>query len=345
MAATASLSDLLPRFLRRCDADSTRLAYDWELRRFLAWLPDPAGAEVLFDYRDALRARGLGPTTIQWRTIVARAFLKFAREQGEGDAPAVGDFKPPRGTTGFAPRVLTKQQLTTLITAPDRRSHRGKRDALVLVFMGVGGLRAGEVCRLDRADAQIGRGTVALRVYGKGRKQRLVALPGSWAAPLKTYLTAWPERESTSEPLFWSGQPGHETRRLTVAAVDYIVRGHARTTGLPSVSAHRPASHRRFARDRCRGAAPSPTGQARALLGAGDVKVSACRRASRCLSGRFNTITIRLSVCPCLRPCGRRGGGTRGDGFAACCWREQRPEMPARSSSLTMARHAMLNRP
>jgi integrase len=238
MAAISSLSDLLPRFLRRCDADSTRLAYDRELRRFLAWLPDPAGPEVLFDYRDALRARGLGPTTIQWRTIVARAFLKFAREQGGLDVPEVGDFKPPRGTTGFAPRVLTRQQLTTLITAPDRRSHRGKRDALVLVFMGVGGLRAGEVCRLDRADVQTGRGTVTLHVLGKRLKQRLVALPGSWAGPLKTYLTSWPARESPNEPLFWSGQPGHETRRLTVAAVDYIVRQHARATGLPSVSAH-----------------------------------------------------------------------------------------------------------
>lgn len=237
MAASSSLNDLLPRFLRRCDADSTRVAYDRELRRFLAWLPDPPGPEVLFDYRDHLRERGLGPTTIQWRTIVARAFLAFAGEQGV-DAPVVGDFKPPRGTTGFAPRVLTRQQLTALVTAPDRRSHRGKRDALVLVFMGVGGLRAGEVCRLDRGDVDTGRGTVTLRVYGKGRKQRLVALPGAWAAPLRSYLTAWPARQSEQEPLFWSGQPGHENRRLTVAAVDYIVRQHSRATGLPSVSAH-----------------------------------------------------------------------------------------------------------
>jgi integrase len=162
----------------------------------LAWLPEPAGAEVLFDYRDALRARGLGPTRIQWRTIVSRAFLKFAREQDGLDVPEVGDFKPPRGTTGFAPLVLTRQQLTTLITALDRRSHRNKRDALVLTFMGVGGLRAGEVCRLDRADVDAGRGKVTFRVYGKGRKQRLVALPGSWAAPLRTYLATWPERES-----------------------------------------------------------------------------------------------------------------------------------------------------
>jgi hypothetical protein len=41
--------------------------------------------------------------------------------------------------------VLSRQKLTVLITAPDQRSHRGKRDAPVLAFVGVGGLRAGEV--------------------------------------------------------------------------------------------------------------------------------------------------------------------------------------------------------
>lgn len=238
MPASTPLSDLLPRFLRRCDAESTRLAYERELRRFLAWMPDPPGTEVLFDYRDHLRERSLGPTTVQWRTTVARAFLKFAREQGGPDVPAVGDFKPPRGTTGFAPRVLSKQQLTTLISAPDRRTHRGKRDALVLAFMGIGGLRAGEVCRLGRADVQIGHGAVILHVLGKRLKQRLVPIPGSWAAPLRTYLGSWPVRETDQEPLFWAGQPGHEDRRITVAAVDYIVRQTAKAAGVPAISAH-----------------------------------------------------------------------------------------------------------
>lgn len=238
MAEISSLNDLLPRFLRRCDAESTRVAYERELRRFLAWLPQAPTSEVLFDYRDFLRARKLQATTVQWRTTVARAFLKFAREHVGSGAPQVGDFRPPKGTTGFAPHVLTRPQLARLISAPDRRSHRGKRDALVLVFMGVGGLRAGEVCRLDRADVEAQRGQVVLRVSGKGRKQRLVPLPGSWAAPIRSYLTTWPERESNQEPLFWCGQPGHEGRRMTVAAVDYIVRQHARATGLAAVSAH-----------------------------------------------------------------------------------------------------------
>jgi integrase/recombinase XerC len=238
MDDTSSLNDLLPRFLRRCDAESTRLAYERELLRFLAWLPTAPTAEVLFDYRDQLRERKLGPTTIQWRTTVARAFLKFAADQIGVEAPDVGDFKPPKGTTEFAPHVLRRGQLSALISAPDRRTHRGKRDVLVLAFMGVGGLGAGEVCRLDRAEITIRGGTVVLRVSGKGRKQRLVPLSGPWAGPVRSYMTAWPERGIHHEPAFWCGQPGHEDRRLTVAAIDYLVRTHAATAGLDDVSAH-----------------------------------------------------------------------------------------------------------
>jgi integrase len=186
----------------------------------------------------SLRERQLGPTTIAWRTTVARAFLKFAADQVGVEAPAVGDFKPPKGTTGFVPHVLSRGQLSALIAAPDKRTHRGKRDALVLAFMGIGGLRAGEVCRLDRADITIRNGTVVLLVSGKGRKQRLVALPGPWAGPVRSYMGTWTERGVEHEPAFWCGQPGHEDRRLTVAAVDYIVRQHARATGLTSTSAH-----------------------------------------------------------------------------------------------------------
>ncbi len=238
MPDVAPLIEILPRFLRRCDAESTRQAYERELRRFLAWLPGAPTAEALFDHRDFLRARGLGPTTVQWRTTVARAFLKFAATQEGAQTPAIGDFRPPKGMTGFAPHVLTRGQLHALLAAPDRRTKRGKRNGLVLAFMGVGGLRAGEVCRLDRVDVTIRDGTVVLRVNGKGRKQRLVPLSGPWAAPVRSYMGTWAERGAPNEPAFWCGQPSHEDRRLTAAAIDYIVRRHAAVAGLQDVSSH-----------------------------------------------------------------------------------------------------------
>ena len=232
-----SLQEALPRFLRRCDAESTRVAYKRELRRFLAWLVGEPVPEVLYDYRDYLREKGLGPTTIQWRTTVARAFLKFAEAHGYLEGPVVGDFKPPKGKTGFAPRILSKRELNKLLTAPDRRSRRGKRDALVLACLGVGGLRASEVCRLNAEDVQIRHSQVVLHVNGKRRKRRLVPLPPEWCSLLRSYLRSWPECTGSAS-LFWCGQPGHEDKRLTGAAVDYVVRQNAEVAGLTGVSAH-----------------------------------------------------------------------------------------------------------
>jgi integrase len=238
LGAQAALSVALPRFLRRCDAASTRLAYERELLRLIAWLPVRPGPEVLFDYRDALRARGLGPTTIRWRTTVARAFMQFAEREGYLPPTLAGDFRPPRGLSGFAPRVLTQRELERLLAAPDRRSRRGRRDAAILMCLGVGGLRAGEVCALDAEDLLIRSDAVVLTVNGKGRKRRLVSLPARWAEGFRAYLKSSPEVNVPGASLFRCVRPGQEARRLTVPAVDYLVRQHAKAAGLAGISAH-----------------------------------------------------------------------------------------------------------
>jgi len=231
------LQEAFLRFLRRCDAGSTRLAYERELRRFLAWINGELGPEILFDYRDYLRGKGLGPTTVQWRTTVARAFLRFAEKQGYLEEPVAGDFKPPKGKTGFAPRILSRRELKRLLDGPDCRSRRGKRDALVLVCLGVGGLRASEVCRLNARDVQIQKQRIILHVTGKRRKHRLVPLAGEWVALFRSYLKSWPQSQG-GYPLFWCGQPSHEGKRITVAAIDYLVRQYAKGSGIHGIGAH-----------------------------------------------------------------------------------------------------------
>ena len=230
------LQHALPRFLRRCDASSTRLAYKRELSRFLEWLPELADDELLFDYRDYLRARNLGPTTVRWRTTVVRAFLQFAERRKYIDRPLADDFKPPRGKAGFAPRVLTRVELDRLIATPDRRTRRGKRDALVLVCLGVGGLRASEVCRLNAEDVTIQDDRVIFCVMGKRKKERLVPVFG-YLNLVGSYLTGWPKAHGDA-PLFLGGHQGRESNRMTISGVDYLVRRHAQAVSITGISAH-----------------------------------------------------------------------------------------------------------
>ena len=175
-------------------------------------MPDPVDDELLYDYRDYLRDRGLGPTTVRWCTTVVRAFVQFAERRGYVDQQLAGDFKPPKGKTGFAPRVLSQAELDRLIATPDRRTRRGKRDALVLVCLGIGGLRASEVCRLNAGDVTIQDDRFILRVLGKRRKERLVPILG-YLDLIRGYLASWPEARG-SAPLFLGGHQGRETRRL-----------------------------------------------------------------------------------------------------------------------------------
>jgi len=206
------------------------------LRRFLEWLPDSIDDELLFDYRDYLRARNLGPTTVRWRTTVIRAFLQFAERRKYTDRPLADDFKPPRGKTGFAPRVLTQAELDRLIATPDRRTRRGKRDAFVLVCLGVGGLRASEVCRLNAEDVVIQGDWVILRVLGKRKKARLVPIPGHLDL-VKSYIASWSEAQGQA-PLILGGHKGREAKRLTLSGVDYLVRRYAQAADIAGISAH-----------------------------------------------------------------------------------------------------------
>ncbi len=120
---------------------------------------------------------------------------------------------------------------------PDRRSQRGKRDAFALVCLGVGGLRASEVCRLNAEDVQIQLGQIVLHVTGKQRKHRLVPLSGEWVSLFRSYLRNWPKSRG-SHSIFWCGQAGCENKRLTVAAIDYLVRQHTKESSIYGISAH-----------------------------------------------------------------------------------------------------------
>lgn len=222
--------------MRRCDASSTRLAYKRELVRFLAWLPAEPADELLFDYRDHLRDRHLGPTNVRWRTTVVRLFLRFACRRQYIDECLVGDFAPPKGKSGFAPIVLSQQELSRLLNAPDRRTRQGKRDALILMVLGIGGLRVGEVCRMNINDVATVDGHADLYVLGKRKRERLVRIPCA-ADLVRSYLIAWPE-VGASSPLFLGGQPGRESKRITVSGIRYLVSRHGHSSCLSSISPH-----------------------------------------------------------------------------------------------------------
>lgn len=116
---------------------------------------------------------------------------------------------------------------------PDRRTRTGKRDLAILTCLGVGGLRAGEVCRLSSGDVEEHGDRVLLRVNGKGRKIRLVPLGGEAVTALRSHLRAC-GRVSNAEPIFRNAQG----RRLTVGGINYVLAKTCQIAEQPRVTAH-----------------------------------------------------------------------------------------------------------
>jgi site-specific recombinase XerD len=75
-----------------------------------------------------------------------------------------------------------------------------------------------------------------LTVNGKGTKQRMVTLPCQWTDLFQGYLKMWPKSRRPWNPFFWCGPKAD--RRITPAAIDYLVKRAAGEAEIPRLHPH-----------------------------------------------------------------------------------------------------------
>ena len=160
---------------------------------------------------------------------------------------------PVRGSRLPAGRSLASGELVALLEACWRdRSLAGVRDAAIIALLYVGGLRRAEIAFLDIGDYQVASG--ALKVRGKGDKERLVYVVGGAGEALDEWLnwrgeSGWSEHETESSkvttaesgealfcPILKSGRLVR--RRLTDQAIYNILKKRALQGGVTHFSPH-----------------------------------------------------------------------------------------------------------
>src|SRR5579859_1500308 len=166
-------------------------AFPWEMLRF--------------EYTTMLRARlaeRYRPATANKHIAALRGVLKAAWQLELMNAEAyhkAASIKNVRGSTLPAGRSLKDGELRALLLACQKDATiKGCRDLALLALLFATGLRRQEIIRLDVADYD--RDTHALRVRGKGQKERLVYVEATGAyEALQTWLS---HRGDTPGPLF-----------------------------------------------------------------------------------------------------------------------------------------------
>ena len=84
-------------------------------------------------------------------------------------------------------KYLSKDEVQLVLEQPDTSTKQGRRDATIISLLYDTGARVQELCDLTVKDIRL-QGSPSVRLFGKGRKARLVPLMSDTANILKSYI-------------------------------------------------------------------------------------------------------------------------------------------------------------
>ena len=243
--ASANRDPLVEEFLRylaveRNASSRTLKAYRQALTAFRAENEAPWKKCTANDFRDYLfiiMKRGQARSYVRLQFSALRTFYQFlAARKGLRHNP-VREVQLPKIDKKL-PLVLTRQQVEELLAAPARVAKNRaapvwmpRRDMAIMELFYSSGLRLSELTALDVADVDLY--TESVRVFGKGRKERIcpVGLPALEA--ISHYRAA---ANVHSGPLFIS----KARRRMSTRSIWLILKRYLRHTSIPiSISPHK----------------------------------------------------------------------------------------------------------
>lgn len=223
-------------------ADNSLSAYRSDLEGFGAFLDShgvsSAGVtrEEIVQFLSARRVEGASPRTLARVTSALRGIFGFlAAEKVIADDPTA-DMENARRWS-VLPKLLSREDVTRLLEAPDVETPRGLRDRALFELLYASGLRVSELAALPMDSLHLADGFLLVR--GKGSKERVVPIADSSARWVSRYLTKVRAAVPGAASSPWVF-PGSKGRPITRQTVFLALKAAARAAGLPeaAVSPH-----------------------------------------------------------------------------------------------------------
>ena len=169
--------------------------------------------------------RGNSAETRNIRLAAIRSFFRFLQHREPAAIEQVRRVLviPFKKTDTRLVPSLVKEEMQSLLDAPDPATREGIRDRAMLHLAVCAGLRVSELTglRIDDVAPQ----SASIRVRGKGRRERALPLWKTTAAALRAWLAI---RGSVASPELFVNARGEPFSRWGVA---YVLRRHAETAG------------------------------------------------------------------------------------------------------------------
>lgn len=241
-----TVTDGIERFLQRLSternlAPRTVIAYRYELHRWVAHLRkvDEAKMEQVakveaFDLKDYLATlkeeQNLKAATMARVISALRQFFGFLAAEGIiGSDPSAGLHSPKKArrlpvylTAGEANRLSVRDT----DNAEKQDGSQTLRDETIIGLLMLTGMRLSELVGLDLESIDFEN--FVAKVYGKGRKERLIPLNSHALDLLRSWMAERPACKDGSPALFLS----RDRERITGRTVQYLVKKAVKRTGL-----------------------------------------------------------------------------------------------------------------
>lgn len=212
-------------------------AYKHDVEQFLAYIKgcekslNEAGHKTIRNYLGYLQSKDYSRKSIARKLSAIRAFYKFSqRESGDKKNPA-NIISAPKIEKKL-PKFLKENAVAELLASPDPSTPQGLRDKAILEMLYAAGIRVSELVdlNLDNIDYQ----NLEVRVFGKGRKERIVPIHKTAADSVRTYIKdgrrvfTKKRREGATTALFLNVKG----ERLTTHGARSIMAKYVRAVGL-----------------------------------------------------------------------------------------------------------------
>jgi integrase/recombinase XerC len=244
-----------------CEESGTKINVDSEQRVFssretqsqqpgvsAAAMPDSltrticsANVELIRSFLAHLADQNYSSATMARKIATLRSFFKWGERRGLTDSNPMTLIRTPRQSKRL-PKAIGLDQVERLLSAPTDHDVLGSRDRAMLETLYSTGIRVSELVDLNCED--IDDTGEALRVRGKGKKERIVPLGSHALHALSHYRTlvrkdpryadSWSAEKST-RPLFVNKHGGRISSRSVRRKLDKYLR----QVGLdPTISPH-----------------------------------------------------------------------------------------------------------
>jgi integrase/recombinase XerD len=171
---------------------NTILSYQNDLEVFINYLQDvdikdlsEINTKHISSFFALLKNLGLSERTSARYFSSIRGFFKFLIRSNYLETSPIEKMKAPKISRSL-PSVLSISEIESILNAPDLNDKYGIRDKAILEVFYACGLRVSELINLKIADLFLKENLI--KVFGKGRKERLVPIGSTAIAALENYL-------------------------------------------------------------------------------------------------------------------------------------------------------------